>query len=390
MVDELGRGIVHECKHRKLVYQICEDSFMTSSPYTFPPYGVNHWDSGQAQTGPYSANVKAQPITGWNLANDELPYGWSMDSLSSIDENRLKEDVIEASKQYKADLLLDLVEANQMWPSITSLATSLPKLRDEWQRRGRLSLSKTLGHASGSFLAWKFGIAPVISDMMAVHRYLPRFRKDVKRLADRDASRYSRSGVIKLHFSKADELDYANGNIISRVSYQGRQVSTPTVRYVLVVKPKQKYTLPFFQAADNFMRRFATSPASLAWEKVPFSFVIDWFVDLRGVLRTIDNMLGVSPDYEVSFTRSFSYALATDQQWSYYSPCGGGQLWSVRSGSAEYKHYERKPVSSQGSLPAWIPQNGKNHAAIAAALITQQLLKLRSFRVGLDKTIIER
>jgi hypothetical protein len=47
---------------------------------------------------------------------------------------------------------------------------------------------------------------------------------------------------------------------------------------------------------DYLLERFvASGPVSLAWELVPFSFVLDWFVDLSAVIGAVDNFLKGSP-----------------------------------------------------------------------------------------------
>jgi hypothetical protein len=124
------------------------------------------------------------------------------------------------------------------------------------------------------------------------------------------------------------------------------------------------------------MRRFATSPASLAWELVPFSFVLDWFVDLRGTLQALDKLVGFSPYKVSSFTRSYSYELQSDYYLETYSPCNGSLLQRLRQCSASYRHYERSAGVSNSALPSWNPRFGKNQAGISAALIAQQLSKL--------------
>jgi hypothetical protein len=136
----------------------------------------------------------------------------------------------------------------------------------------------------------------------------------------------------------------------------------------------------FFSKADLFMSRFATSPARLAWEKIPFSFVLDWFVDLKGTLDALDKVVGVEPYQVISFTRSFTYKLATDVFYTRRSPCNGGTYFDRSLGSCDFSHYERIPVSTQQSLLRWSPHFGKNQAAISAALIAQQLARIGPLR----------
>lgn len=168
------------------------------------------------------------------------------------------------------------------------------------------------------------------------------------------------------------------GTIVNNVktidyAFEGRVVKPPEVRYVLVVKPRIQYETELFQKLDFLLSRFATSPASLAWEKVPFSFVVDWFVDLRGFCRSIDEMLGISPFIDLQMTRSASYDVSTTQTWTKRSPCSGAVLYSRIASDITYRHYERYPVSPRTDWFVWRNRFGKNQAAISAALISQAI-----------------
>jgi hypothetical protein len=353
-----------------MTFSLNDSGYYTTYVVTSPKVGVASGDANWAAISPYNSNALFGSYLGWSLTNYDMPYGWSMSPLTSSDEIRLKEDVFEKANQLKADVLLNLIEANQIWPSIRSLAFGLPEMARNWR-----SVRKVIKTASGSFLAWKFGVSPILQDMMAINRYLPRMREDVKRHVKGQSSRFSSFGVPIVAFVPEDVKGYYGATEVDRRYSQGICKNTPVVRYVLVVKPNDTYTSDFFKMADAFMSRFATSPASLAWEKIPFSFVVDWFVDLRGVLRSLDKVVGFSPYKVVSCTRSFSYHLESSKFWRTASPCSGSTLFDVNVGTAEYQHYERSLVSAEGSLPAWKPRFGKSQAGISAALILQQLAK---------------
>jgi hypothetical protein len=380
MTDETGPNAPHKVVHRRFKVQTCEDSFYTANTNASAPYGKTVNDAAQAATGPYSARIIFNDYLSWNVSSDSaLPYGWTTLGLTSGQESVLKENVIEKSKGLKADVLLNLVEANQIWPSVTSLTSKLifnqHRLITAGAVRRFRHLAKT---ASGAFLAWKFGLKPILSDIEAIHRYLPKLQSDVKRHADGDKIRYSSVGRPVWTFVATGSQGSLNGHVVDIRQPHGKLNSDPEVRYVLVVKPTVKYGTTFFQKADAFMTRFATSPASLLWEKIPFSFVVDWFVDLRGVLRAVDNSVGFAPYEVVSFTRSHSYHLESSLTWENRNSCDGASLWKVTCGTAEHKHYERIPVSMGPSGPTLRPRFGKSQAGISAALITQYLSKLRS------------
>ena len=46
-----------------------------------------------------------------------------------------------------------------------------------------------------------------------------------------------------------------------------------------------------------------TNPALLAWDVLPFSFVVDWFLPLGGYLSSLDSMLGIQFKHTVVATK---------------------------------------------------------------------------------------
>jgi hypothetical protein len=113
---------------------------------------------------------------------------------------------------------------------------------------------------------------------------------------------------------------------------------------------------------------------------MPFSFVADWFVDIRGLLNRIDDSIGATPFKIKSCTRSYTYHLVTDVRNVYRTPCGGTDISNRLCGSASYKSYTREVVSDPGLLLYPKIRFGKTQAALSAALIAQQLRKLRAKR----------
>lgn len=379
--DGLGKERPHDCFHRRCVTSIsyANGELQASSGagpggavYNVSSEGTLNWRTYLNATFYHPQMAGAWSVDPIGTATQ--PQGWTLD-MSEISEDSLKESVLERAKGLKADVLLNLVEANQIYPSINSLATSLPKMAANWRQ-----LRKFIKTGSGAFLAWKFGVSPIISDMMNVHRYLPKMAKDIKRHEDGDSTRFSIRASPRMSYTPYLQTSSMNGYVVWRKSSQGRITTTPEVRYVLVVKPAVKYSTKIISKIDYFMRRFATSPASLAWEKIPFSFVVDWFVDLRGVLRLVDKAVGFTPYNIVSFTRSHRYGVATDTFFARFSPCNGNTLYDAPVGTSDYNHYERSQVSDLATLPRLDARFGKNQAGISAALILQQLMKLRASR----------
>jgi hypothetical protein len=361
ITDDIGKGRVHPVSHRKLHFQV----------HLKPEYRGPSGDPGHIDYGTIGAisNLNKSICNGYATWASGLPIHWDIEP-ASVSENVLIEDVLERARGLKADVLLNTVEANQLWPSLTSLTNALPVMARNWK-----NLRKVIRTASGAYLAWKFGLSPVLSDMMSVHKYLPTLKTDVQRHANQDSSRFSRVAILRATFPNGIIGGFGTDNQYR----EGKVLGDPTVRYVLVVKPSTKYHTSFFRTLDVAVRRFASSPASLAWELVPFSFVADWFVDIRGALRKFDTLLGSEPYKVVGFTRSFSYHLSSEHRYEQLSRCPGSTavLDAWKCCTVEYKNYERSVVSTGDITPRWNPRFGKNQAGISAALISQKLSSLR-------------
>jgi len=372
MRDSLGKGLSHSCLHRKHVYNaLCAQ---TSSVIPSSPAGTVFRNDGGYSACASMASL-ADGHLSWDVSSDtSLPPHWT-DVSAPIDEEAVKSRLLDAANQLKADVLLNIVEANQIVPSVRSLVTSLPKMARQWR-----SIRRVIRTASGGYLAWKFGVSPILSDVMSIHRYLPKLKGSLKRHLDEKASRFSTSAALNFAISPSpykDGYSMVNGYYIYTADWYGQIIEPGRIKYVLVVKPSSAGHSRAAKLLDFAIGRFASSPASLAWELVPFSFVVDWLIDVSGALRAVDKLVGFKPYEVVSFTRSRSYHLGSIATHGHYSPCNGSALNWFQA-SAEFKHYERSLVSKQAILPAWRPHFGKNQAAISAALIAQALTGIRA------------
>jgi hypothetical protein len=372
MVDVVGTGtvhpVIHRSKHSKVNLVTLTDRThaypgQRSITYTGggPHVNEDHYNGLQSH-GAFELNTS---VPNWSLYP---PAGWTIGALSPSQEASLREDCFEKANQLKADVVLNLVEANQAWPAVDSLINCLPEVAHNWKQ-----IRKVIRTASGAFLAWKFGVSPILSDIESIQKYLPKMKDDIDRHVKGEKMRFSAIGKVTNSFSTL-----VSGGSNHSFTGNGRSIKPPIVRYVLVVKPNNtNYHSDFFKKADAVLSRFSTSPASLAWEKIPFSFVADWFVDVRGMCRALDGLLGIKPYKVIAFTRSFSYTLETDVVYRSFSFCGSNPtVYEALTGTHTFKHYERSLASTAATWPFWKPHFGQNQAALSAALIAQQLSKV--------------
>lgn len=313
----------------------------------------------------------------WNIINNpyvnEYPTGWAVDS-SNINITSLINDVLEKAESLKADVLLNLAESQQVVPSVVSVANTLDVLNKDWK-----VARKALKALPGSYLAYKFGLAPILNDMDSIFNLWPKMDADFKRFANGDRFRYS--SVVKPDISfpvQSIDARTSNGYVVDR--YRRYPLLRKNEwRCVVVVEPNVKYLSEFFKKSAYVMSRFATSPSKLAWELTPFSFIADWFVDIRASLSALDRAIGFSPYRVVSLTLSKKFDGEVSCVREHYSPCNGTSIDNFVVGSVRSTMYTRSNVS-QGFWPTWNPRYGKNQIGVTAALILQKLLKLKAFR----------
>lgn len=370
MVDSLGKDKPHPVKHRKYT-QEC-DVPMGSSRWAWAVGNgggsvIEDFDNGR--TNNVRAYSSYSHFQSWD--GSSFPPEW-VDDTAAYNEAGLINDLLQQAKQLKADVALNVIEAGQIVPSIRSLALSLPNMAKNWR-----SLRKVIRTASGGYLAWKFGVSPILSDVMSIVRYMPRIKDAVKRHERGQKSRFSRVIPMDVKITSspyAAGYNYINGYPSYKWGWSGFAHKAPEIRYVLVVKPRSANGSALSKSIDFVTSRFSSSPASLAWELVPFSFVVDWFVDLRTALSRADAFIGYHP-YEIySFTKSVSYELETQAWLTGHSPCNGSTILDIVS-KHRYKYYERSLVGSS-PLATVNPRFGKSQAAISVALISQALSRI--------------
>jgi hypothetical protein len=143
---------------------------------------------------------------------------------------------------------------------------------------------------------------------------------------------------------------------------------------------ENKYFGDFFQKLDFLASRFGSvGPASFLWERIPFSFVVDWFVDLSGVLNYLDNALTGNTKKVKEACISTKWDVIAEiyklrYNTSLTSSVDGAQIAQCRLG-----FYHRKLVDPHVSVGLNV-RFGKSQASITAALVAQMAANLRSKR----------
>jgi hypothetical protein len=111
------------------------------------------------------------------------------------------------------------------------------------------------------------------------------------------------------------------------------------------------------------------NPASVAWELVPFSFVVDWFTGFGSYLDSFTELAGLSVSQE--YSTMYAKCEMHTRCWYEYNPSHDGEFaWN--------QHYMRRTLGLSRPLPV-APRllnfgDSLTRAATAVSLLTQIFL----------------
>ncbi len=119
------------------------------------------------------------------------------------------------------------------------------------------------------------------------------------------------------------------------------------------------------------------NPVSIAWELVPYSFVVDWFYDIGGTLRRLESALLYDKYFKSGYRSELYYYFGAYQHQGLFKKQPGisGEFYGNLSGTIKRIIFERVVLSSMpfGHLPTIKVDLGSSQLLSAAALLSQFL-----------------
>lgn len=209
-----------------------------------------------------SDGYKAQKNGYFNLTKDDFDpcasYSYPPNLYNSA-LSKLNEKV-----RGTLDLSIDLAQAGQtarMFGATDKLLL-LAKLR-----LGGLSSVKAI---SSAWLEYRYGWSPLLSD---IYGSLDESIRVVINNIERVKARSSEGIGDKRNVSAPSSV----GIFVGDVRHSGKYVCEIGVR--------------FRTSGHNLNRWASLNPVSIAWELTPYSFVVDWFLDIGGYIRNLETSL---------------------------------------------------------------------------------------------------
>lgn len=247
----------------------------------------------------------------------------------------------------------------------------------------KASLSQVFGTGSSAWLTYQLGIYPLIKDIESGYefvrkRYKLEYRASVRPQAS--ASIYTDTSYVSPH-GGGSGLPPGSSILTQRTFLQQRDVATITSDYKF-----KNYTDLF---TEKLGTRFSQTPL-LIWEKIPFSFLVDYLVDVGGWLTQVREPVGLTARAACYSSKRVTSSILElhAMTWKSY---GGGVTWNQYlswaggTSAASGFSFDREPYDCRSAPyhPTWgeaLDVVKSANVASLAYLACQR--KLRTLRVN--------
>lgn len=313
--------------------------------------------------------------TGVDINHTDMLVSWP-----TTDEHLYREAEARFLDSNIVDTVLNSLESPQLHSSASSLLRSSRELRQIPRDRTRLTRYKagrgllSLGDlVSSGYLTYQFGVAPLMSDISKMYNQIGSVRDLVakyNRLTEKpvraSAVGEGTLGFIDLNYPQVPMPVLQHTNWLTTL----RVKSAPVRRCVISGRYPRLFGSTFSNALNYYFERYGgPGPAHLVWERIPFSFMVDWFLDTSSVLNHLENALRLDPKVVSSVTFSTSWEAETIG--SYRS---SGAFADTQAGHEVLRHslryYHRVPGTYHISN-RYLSKDGfgKKQIALSAALL---------------------
>jgi hypothetical protein len=329
--------------------------------------GASHEANSAFSNGLFLSNAIAPPN---NYTLDSSTLGTLYASRISEADDKSLTRFYKKLKDQKLDLATGLAELSQTAGMISAAAI---KLGESFllAKAGKLGAAfsilfpKTKEDVASLHLAYRYGVNPLVSDIVGAAEHLAQLLHDIApvRIKTKDTS-----------YTETEEeivIEPAGYNTITGIN-------TITRTSKVIVKYSARYRVKF--AMESQLSRLGfTNPTNVAWELVPFSFVIDWFYPIGNYLSSLDSLEGLelmeltrTVFIKDTITCKTTYEQDPDELDAWLLPEGLETSWTIENVYNDRRVLDPAEIASL-SLP---PPRFKNpfstgHVANAIALVTQ-------------------
>lgn len=303
--------------------------------------------------GYYGTQIFSRPFADWNAL-----YNKGLDKLYDQVRGGL-------------DLAVDIAEAGQAASmlrksfKLVNLVRSIPELGPKIRQLQHAERAGTLGResafnlgkeVSNRWLEYQYGWKPLLSSIYGA-------ADESIRLVLNKIQNFRVQATLPL----PEPSDVNERDIILRSKD----------RYNVVAKHSVEYSINMRVPSWDPARWSSLNPASIAWELVPYSFVVDWFYDIGSSLRRMESALLYDKHFVSGYQSDFYYYFAAYQKQGLFDKQVGisGTFYGELSGTIRRVIFARYILSSMpgGHLPTIKADLGSSQLLSAAALLAQTL-----------------
>lgn len=279
--------------------------------------------------------------TSYGTSQETVAYNEALSELSS----KIRGDV---------DWSINLFQ----WRQLTSLLNRIRNLTSTYAST-KLKLSQGWGPGSkelaGLYLEYIYGLRPLMTDLYNTFDMLVTEAK---------------SGGTLYHFRGRGKSVETFSEAAKIVAFSAQNCPVRIIHERSVRCQLDVYLKPGLTGLQKLGNYTSLNPVSWAWELLPYSFVVDWFVDFGGYLRVLETAL--------LYNSSFAMGCKTQTIRHDYSVAGSGMSgkvsYAVNSGSRVIKYYDRSTLASMPTPDRPVIKLGLSPWRIvnAVALLLQQ------------------
>jgi len=268
----------------------------------------------------------------------------------------------------KVQLPVSLLEAGEVKSLVPQFRQTLSSLGGQYG--ASLSEVKRLVKGlAGGYLALLFGVLPIISDVKGVYRGLTELEKHVSWL------RKNQGKPVRVSYRATIPYSGVANSLItgSNAGWETRALQNKAFYHAFAIVTYDVSSLTDLELRLRALtRRFGfDDPIGTFWELVPFSFVIDWLINVGEFLNSLTPKITLPCIF-----KDLGYSVKIMQEWehewihrpAYNGSAGGGVI--QRCARTYYMRRNGLPLSF-GGVDFSIPSNGQLWTGLA--LLMQKL-----------------
>jgi len=348
----------------------------THNPGYLPPY------SGFVETVKYQGvpfigqwveySRYEHPVTAWDLVQQDPRYI----AATTFDSNRIR------------NMMENLTTDPKLLGTKTfSIANFLMEFRQSLDLVNilKLKLSSLSKQGSDKFLAYNFGIKPLIGDIEAIYDIVHNMNRRIDKW---NAGILAGVKTYNTHITMSKEVfTYSDHVSLTHYSYLENHISGS---FEVVVKGHCYFTPQLISKVDvsNLLWEFTglDSPLGIIWEAIPYSFLIDWLFKVGDVLEAFEaqpsilrinaEVFGYSVKVKGGSYNAFKLANIPHQYSNTTCPPGylpgGTQFHNYDSFNRVRIEPANYPTLSPLSNGDFVIEQSATHIALGAALIIQR------------------